>query len=64
MNAYATPVLLGGPRFQMMAPRVAEEILNQTNWPFGAAPAFVLMVVTLNLTAVIYVFVATRYTMR
>ncbi len=64
MNAYATPVLLGGPRFQMMAPRVADEILNQTNWPFGAALAFVLMVVTLALTAVINVFVASRYAKR
>src|SRR5437588_717977 len=28
MNAYATPVLLGGPRFQMMAPVVANEGLK------------------------------------
>jgi putative spermidine/putrescine transport system permease protein len=64
MNAYATPVLLGGPRFQMMAPRVADEILNQTNWPFGAALAFVLMVVTLALSAVVNIFVASRYVKR
>jgi putative spermidine/putrescine transport system permease protein len=51
MNAYATPVLLGGPRFQMMAPVVAGEILQQANWPFGATLSFVLMIVTLALTA-------------
>lgn len=61
MNAYATPVLLGGPRFQMMAPVVANEVLNQNNWPFGAALSFVLMVVTLVLTATANWVVARRY---
>lgn len=61
MNAYATPVLLGGPRFQMMAPVVANEVLNQNNWPFGAALSFVLMVVTLVLTALANVVVIRRY---
>ena len=51
MNAYATPVLLGGPRFHMMAPKVYEQVTEQSNWPFGAALAFVLMVATLGLTA-------------
>jgi len=61
MNAYATPVLLGGPRFQMMAPVVANEVLDQNNWPFGAALSFVLMVVTLLLTAIANVVVIRRY---
>jgi putative spermidine/putrescine transport system permease protein len=61
MNAYATPVLLGGPRFQMMAPVVANEVLNQNNWPFGAALSFVLMVVTLLLTAIANLVVVRRY---
>jgi putative spermidine/putrescine transport system permease protein len=61
MNAYATPVLLGGPRFQMMAPVVANEVLNQNNWPFGAALSFVLMVVTLALTAIANAVVIRRY---
>jgi putative spermidine/putrescine transport system permease protein len=59
MNVYATPVLLGGPRFQMMAPVVANEVLNQNNW-FGAALAFVLMIVTLALTALANVVVVRR----
>jgi putative spermidine/putrescine transport system permease protein len=50
MNAYATPVLLGGPQFHMMAPSIADQILQQNNWPFGASLAFVLMLVTLVLT--------------
>lgn len=50
MNAYATPVLLGGPRFQMMAPLVYDQISQQSNWPLGSALAFILMAVTLVLT--------------
>lgn len=50
MNAYATPLLIGGPKFQMMAPAVYEQITKSNNWPFGAAIAFVLMATTLLLT--------------
>jgi putative spermidine/putrescine transport system permease protein len=50
MNAYATPVLLGGPLFQMMGPTVYDQFVGVSNWPFGAALAFVLMAATLVLT--------------
>ena len=50
MNAYATPVLLGGPTFHMMGPTVYNQFAGLTNWPFGAALAFVLMTATLLLT--------------
>src|SRR3981189_2666301 len=50
MNAYATPVLLGGPKFKMMGPRVYGQF-QLNNWPFGASVAFVLMAETLSLTA-------------
>lgn len=50
MNAYATPFLLGGPLFKMMAPLVYNQFTQQANWPFGAAIAFILMTVTLGLT--------------
>jgi len=50
MNAYATPVLLGGPTFHMMGPTVYDQFAGLTNWPFGAALAFVLMTATLLLT--------------
>ena len=52
MNAYATPFLLGGPTFKMMAPVIYNEFTQKTNWPFGAAGAFILMSVTLSLTLV------------
>jgi putative spermidine/putrescine transport system permease protein len=61
MNAYATPVLLGGPTFQMAAPVVANEVLQQANWPFGATVSFALMGLTLLLTLGINVFIARRF---
>ncbi|TNB46231.1 ABC transporter permease [Martelella lutilitoris] len=50
MNAYATPVLLGGPGFTMLAPAVYDQFVTAGNWPFGAALAFVLLATTLILT--------------
>ncbi len=58
MNAYATPLLLGGPRFQMMGPTLANEILAQANWPFGASLAFVLIAFTLASTALANILIA------
>ena len=51
MNAFATPVLLGGPQFQMMAPAVYAQFVRVSNWPLGGALSFVLLAVTLPLTA-------------
>jgi putative spermidine/putrescine transport system permease protein len=61
MNAYATPVLLGGPRFQVMGPLVYRTFVGQSNWPFGAAIAFVLMSATLVLSVASNVVVQRRY---
>jgi putative spermidine/putrescine transport system permease protein len=61
MNAYATPVLLGGPRFQMMGPLVYGQFVQQNNWPFGGAIAFILMTATLLLTLAANWMVQQRY---
>jgi putative spermidine/putrescine transport system permease protein len=60
MNAYATPVLLGGPKFRMMGPLIYGQF-QLNNWPFGAAAAFVLMTATLGLTATANILVQRRY---
>jgi putative spermidine/putrescine transport system permease protein len=52
MNAYATPVLIGGPSVHMMGPLVYQQISKVSNWPFGSALACVLMAVTLAMTVV------------
>ena len=61
MNAYATPVLLGGPRFQMMGPLVYNQFVQQNNWPFGGVIAFILMIGTLLLTLAANTLVQRRY---
>jgi putative spermidine/putrescine transport system permease protein len=61
MNAYATPVLLGGPRFQMMAPLLFWEFNTNSNWPFSAALAFILMATTLLLTTLANSIIPLRY---
>ena len=60
MNAYATPVLLGGPKFRMMGPLIYGQF-QLNNWPFGAAVAFVLMTTTLALTATANILVQRRF---
>jgi putative spermidine/putrescine transport system permease protein len=61
MNSYATPVLLGGPKFQTMGPLVYDQFIQQNNWPFGGAVSFVLMIVTLALTVLANLVVQRRY---
>jgi putative spermidine/putrescine transport system permease protein len=61
MNAYATPVLIGGPSFHMMAPKVYEQALKVFNWPFAASMAFILMAVTLVLTVSASLALQRRY---
>ena len=60
MNAYATPVLLGGPKFRMMGPLVYGQF-QLNNWPFGASVAFILMAATLGLTAMANILVQRRF---
>jgi putative spermidine/putrescine transport system permease protein len=61
MNAFATPLLLGGPRFHMMAPLLYWAFATDNNWPFAAAIAFVLMGTTLGLTVLANVVIPRRY---
>lgn len=61
MNAFPTPLLLGGPRFQMMAPLLFWEFSNNNNWPFAGVLAFILMATTLALTLLATWVVPRRY---
>jgi putative spermidine/putrescine transport system permease protein len=61
MNAFPTPLLLGGPRFQMMAPLLYYEFNTNNNWPFAGVLAFVLMATTLALTLLASAAVPRRY---
>src|SRR5271156_419547 len=61
MNAFATPLLLGGPRFQMMAPLLYWEFSANNDWPFAGVLAFVLMASTLALTLLANAVVPRRF---
>jgi putative spermidine/putrescine transport system permease protein len=64
MNAFATPVLLGGPRFHMMAPLLYWAFNSDNNWPFAGAIAFILMGTTLGLTGLANLVIPRRYQAR
>lgn len=64
MNTYASAVLLGGPRFKMMAPAVYDQFVRGNNWPFGAALAFILLGITLVLTVAGSAVLGRRYRRR
>lgn len=61
MNTYATAVLLGGPKFKMMAPAVYDQFVRGNNWPMGATLAFMLLAVTMTFTVVGSLVFARRY---
>ena len=64
MNTYATAVLLGGPRFKMMAPAIFDQFVRGNNWPMGATLAFMLLAVTMSFTVFGSIAFARHYTSR
>jgi putative spermidine/putrescine transport system permease protein len=61
MNAYATPVLLGGTGITMMTPAIYDQIAKANNWPFGAVMSLVSMVVTFALALFSHWIIQRRY---
>ena len=54
-SAYATPALLGGAGFKVLATMVYEQVLFYIDWPFAAVMANVLLVAML-----VAVFIGSR----
>lgn len=52
MGFYVTPALIGGPRSMTAGPLIYQQVIEQANWPFGAALASVLLAVTMLLLGV------------
>jgi putative spermidine/putrescine transport system permease protein len=61
MNAYATPVLLGGTGITMMTPAIYDQIAKANNWPFGAVLSLVSMIVTFALALLSHWIIQRRY---
>lgn len=47
MSAFVTPAILGGTRVRVVAYLIYEEFLLSLNWPFGAALALLLILITM-----------------
>src|SRR4030095_6614417 len=50
------PILLGGFKVQVLPMIVYEQVLSVFDWPFGAANALVLLVISVLLLAVYFTF--------
>ncbi|MDR1686664.1 MAG: ABC transporter permease [Desulfovibrio sp.] len=62
VSAFITPKLIGGSRVQMIGSLIYEQVLTVLNWPFSAAMSFVLLTLTLGLTALANTLLAVRFT--
>ncbi len=62
VSSFVTPAILGGARVKVMAYLVWEQDLVMLNWPFGAAIAFILLVITIAIMLVYHrILEAGRY---
>jgi putative spermidine/putrescine transport system permease protein len=59
ISSFVVPILLGGFKVQVLPMIVYEQVLSVFDWPFGAANAFVLLVISIALIAV-YIKVTER----
>lgn len=61
MNAYATPVLLGGTGLTMMAPALYDQITKASDWAFGSALAWILVIATLLMALLSHWLINRKY---
>jgi ABC-type spermidine/putrescine transport system permease subunit I len=53
LGSLVVPALLGGPADAMVGNVIYEEVMSSLNWPFAAAIALILLVVT-SVTMIVY----------
>jgi putative spermidine/putrescine transport system permease protein len=58
-SAYATPALLGGARFKVLATMIYEQVLFYIDWPFASVMAIALLLMMLSVS-----FIGIRYEAR
>jgi putative spermidine/putrescine transport system permease protein len=59
-SAFITPRLIGGPRIQMVGSLIYQQVTTILNWPFAAAMAFILLVITLSVTWLAHAVLSVR----
>lgn len=60
MSAYATPVLIGGPRRKVLSFLIYQQSSGLLNWPFAAAMAVILLASTLGIVGLVRLYERTR----
>lgn len=55
MDAYATPLLIGGTNVRMMSPMIYVQVSELQNWPFAAAIAVVLITTSILVSGILTV---------
>jgi putative spermidine/putrescine transport system permease protein len=60
MSAYATPVLIGGPRRKVLSFLIYQQSSGLLNWPFAAAMAVILLASTLGIVGLARLYERTR----
>lgn len=59
ISSFVVPILIGGFKVHVLPMTVYEQVLSVFDWPFGAANAIVLLVISVALIAV-YIKVTER----
>ena len=60
MSAYATPVLIGGPRRKVLSFLIYQQSSGLLNWPFAAAMAVILLTSTLGIVGLVRLYETSR----
>ena len=60
MSAYATPVLIGGPRRKVLSFLIYQQSSGLLNWPFAAAMAVILLASTLGIVGLARLYARVR----
>lgn len=60
MSAYATPVLIGGPRRKVLSFLIYQQSSGLLNWPFAAAMAVILLASTLGIVGLVRLYETSR----
>lgn len=61
VNAYPTPVLIGGSAVQMASPEIYAIVTNDGNWPQGTALALIVVAFSLVITGLYSMFMSKHF---
>lgn len=60
MDAYATPLLIGGNAVRMMSPMIYVQVSELQNWPFASAMSVVLIVTSITISGLLTISLSKR----